>query len=153
MGYDEVVGARSESKQHLAAEAWRPLARFFFDGQLGYLDHALASQSLLNRVTGATEWHINADEVPLLDYNDEIRDVPGEASFEREIVFDRVGFRYGDGAPVLSEVSFTIRGSGVENPSPSKAAQSSPAPSRRGTPATAAAAPGPQAPSAAARDR
>jgi subfamily B ATP-binding cassette protein MsbA len=32
----------------------------------------------------------------------------GEASFEREIVFDRVGFRYGDGAPVLSEVSFTI---------------------------------------------
>ena len=57
---------------------------FLFDGQLGYLDHALASQSLLNRVTGATEWHINADEVPLLDYNDEIRDVPGEASFERE---------------------------------------------------------------------
>ena len=32
----------------------------------------------------------------------------GEASFEREIAFDRVGFRYGDGAPVLSEVSFTI---------------------------------------------
>jgi subfamily B ATP-binding cassette protein MsbA len=32
----------------------------------------------------------------------------GEASFGREIVFDRVGFRYGDGAPVLSEVSFTI---------------------------------------------
>jgi ATP-binding cassette, subfamily B, bacterial MsbA len=32
----------------------------------------------------------------------------GEASFEREIVFDRVTFRYGDGAPVLSEVSFTV---------------------------------------------
>jgi subfamily B ATP-binding cassette protein MsbA len=32
----------------------------------------------------------------------------GEASFGREIVFDRVGFRYGDGAPVLSEISFTI---------------------------------------------
>jgi ATP-binding cassette, subfamily B, bacterial MsbA len=32
----------------------------------------------------------------------------GEASFEREIVFDRVTFRYGGGAPVLSEVSFTI---------------------------------------------
>ncbi|HEX2218487.1 MAG TPA: ABC transporter ATP-binding protein [Gemmatimonadales bacterium] len=32
----------------------------------------------------------------------------GEAKFEREIVFDRVGFRYGDGVPVLSEVSFTI---------------------------------------------
>ena len=37
-------------------------------------------------------------------------DRPGEveARFEREIVFDRVGFRYGDGEPVLSDVSFTI---------------------------------------------
>ena len=32
----------------------------------------------------------------------------GEAAFEREIAFDRVGFRYGGGAPVLSDVSFTI---------------------------------------------
>ena len=32
----------------------------------------------------------------------------GEASFEREITFDRVTFRYGGGEPVLSDVSFTI---------------------------------------------
>jgi len=32
----------------------------------------------------------------------------GEAGFEREIAFDRVTFRYGDGAPVLNDVSFTI---------------------------------------------
>jgi subfamily B ATP-binding cassette protein MsbA len=32
----------------------------------------------------------------------------GEASFEREIAFDRVTFRYGGGAPVLSDVSFSI---------------------------------------------
>ncbi len=32
----------------------------------------------------------------------------GEASFEREITFDRVTFRYGAGEPVLSDVSFTI---------------------------------------------
>jgi predicted extracellular nuclease len=57
---------------------------YLFDGQLGYLDHALANASLLRQVTGATEWHINADEVPLLDYNDAIRDVPGESTFERE---------------------------------------------------------------------
>jgi subfamily B ATP-binding cassette protein MsbA len=37
-------------------------------------------------------------------------DRPGEgpASFEREIVFDRVGFRYGEGEPVLRDVSFTL---------------------------------------------
>ena len=32
----------------------------------------------------------------------------GEARFEREIVFDRVSFRYGNGDPVLSDVSFTL---------------------------------------------
>jgi subfamily B ATP-binding cassette protein MsbA len=32
----------------------------------------------------------------------------GEARFERGIVFDRVGFRYGQGDPVLSEVSFAL---------------------------------------------
>jgi predicted extracellular nuclease len=57
---------------------------FVFDGQLGYLDHALANGPLLPQVTGVTEWHINADEVNVFDYNDDIRDIPGEASFERE---------------------------------------------------------------------
>jgi subfamily B ATP-binding cassette protein MsbA len=32
----------------------------------------------------------------------------GEARFEREIVYDRVTFRYGAGPPVLTDVSFTI---------------------------------------------
>lgn len=56
---------------------------YLFDGQLGYLDHALASGSLSAQVVGATEWAINADEVPLFDYNDTVDD-EGEAAFERE---------------------------------------------------------------------
>jgi predicted extracellular nuclease len=56
---------------------------YVFDGQLGYLDTALANSHLLRQVTGTTAWHINADEVPLFDYNDEER-TTGEASFERE---------------------------------------------------------------------
>jgi subfamily B ATP-binding cassette protein MsbA len=46
----------------------------------------------------------------LLDEPSAEVDRPGEADavFEREIVFDRVTFRYGDGEPVLSDVSFTI---------------------------------------------
>ena len=56
---------------------------FVFDGQLGYLDHALASPSLVPQMTGVADWHINADEVPLFDYNDELQTV-GEAAFERE---------------------------------------------------------------------
>ena len=52
---------------------------YTFDGQNGSLDHALASASLRSQITGTTDWHINADEPLVYDYNDDIRD-PGERS-------------------------------------------------------------------------
>jgi predicted extracellular nuclease len=54
---------------------------FVFDGEWGALDHAVASSTMATQVTGTVEWHINADENNLLDYNDTIQD-PGEAFFE-----------------------------------------------------------------------
>lgn len=42
---------------------------YVFDGQWGYLDHALASASLAAKVTGIGDYHINADEPGVLDYN------------------------------------------------------------------------------------
>jgi uncharacterized repeat protein (TIGR01451 family) len=42
---------------------------YIFDGQSGYLDHALANASLAAQVTGATDWHINSDEPAVIDYN------------------------------------------------------------------------------------
>ena len=50
---------------------------FQFRGRSGALDHALASPSLVTQVAGAIEWHINADEPPLLDYNLEFGRDPG----------------------------------------------------------------------------
>lgn len=77
---------------------------FVFGGQLGYLDHALANASLLDQVKGVTEWHINADEINLLHYNDEIQDL-AEASFERESaalpIFEPNAFRTSDHDPVI----------------------------------------------------
>lgn len=46
---------------------------YVFEGQSGYLDHALATSTLTGQVTGATEWHINADEPIALDYNVEFK--------------------------------------------------------------------------------
>ncbi|MFZ5904489.1 MAG: ExeM/NucH family extracellular endonuclease [Chloroflexota bacterium] len=46
---------------------------YVFDGQSGYLDHALATSTLSAQATGATEWHINADEPIALDYNEEYK--------------------------------------------------------------------------------
>ncbi|MDH3749576.1 MAG: ExeM/NucH family extracellular endonuclease, partial [Gammaproteobacteria bacterium] len=42
---------------------------FVFDGQSGALDHALSSASLTPQVADVVEWHINADEPRVLDYN------------------------------------------------------------------------------------
>jgi predicted extracellular nuclease len=40
-----------------------------FGGEAGYLDHGLASASLAEKAVDTTEWHINADEPIVLDYN------------------------------------------------------------------------------------
>jgi predicted extracellular nuclease len=42
---------------------------YVFDGESGYLDHALTSASLGKQVAGAAEWHNNADEPEVIDYN------------------------------------------------------------------------------------
>ncbi len=42
---------------------------YLFDGQFGTLDYGLANTTLISQVTGATDWHINADEPDALDYN------------------------------------------------------------------------------------
>lgn len=42
---------------------------YVFDGEAGYLDHALATPSLSNQIVGAAHWRINADEPSIIDYN------------------------------------------------------------------------------------
>ena len=44
-----------------------------FDGMMGYLDHTLASSTLLAQITAADEWHINSPEPAVLDYDTEFK--------------------------------------------------------------------------------
>jgi len=53
---------------------------YVFAGQAGSLDHALASSSLFWQVGGAGEWHINADEPAVLDYNLEYKSAVQQTS-------------------------------------------------------------------------
>jgi predicted extracellular nuclease len=46
---------------------------FVFDGESGYLDHALMTASLAQKTSGVVEWHINADEPSVIDYNTEFK--------------------------------------------------------------------------------
>ena len=77
---------------HLGAGAYS----FVFDGQWGYLDHALGSASIVSQVTGVTEWHINADEPNVLDYNTNFKSAGQIAS-----LYSPDQFRVSDHDPVL----------------------------------------------------
>ena len=46
---------------------------YVFDGAAGRLDHGLTSPSLASKVTDAFQWHINADEPSVIDYNTEFK--------------------------------------------------------------------------------
>jgi hypothetical protein len=67
-----------------------------FDGQSGYLDHALANAALVPQVTGATEWHVNADEPIALDYNTNFK-TPNHVN----TLFAPDAFRSSDHDPVI----------------------------------------------------
>ena len=61
----EEAGYTDLATQYLGDTAYS----FVFNGQYGTLDYAMANESLRSQVTGATEWHINADEPDAIDYN------------------------------------------------------------------------------------
>jgi len=61
-----IAGGYTDLLSHLLGEF---AYTYVFDGQLGYLDHALANDALLGEVTGVTAWHINTDEADLIDYD------------------------------------------------------------------------------------
>ena len=42
---------------------------YLFGAAVGYLDYVMANDPISSQVTGATIWHINADEAPMHDYN------------------------------------------------------------------------------------
>ena len=71
---------------------------YVFDGQWGYLDHALGSADLVGKgqVAGVAEYHINADEPSVLDYNTDFK-TPGLV----ESLYAPNEFRVSDHDPVL----------------------------------------------------
>ncbi len=73
---------------------------YVFDGQWGYLDHGLASPSMLAQITGAGDYHINSDEPSVLDYNTNFKSA-GQITG----LFGADEFRISDHDPVVLGVS------------------------------------------------
>jgi predicted extracellular nuclease len=68
---------------------------YVFDGQIGYLDHVLATAGLAAQITGVAEWHINSDEPDLIDY---------EMTFKapaQDLLYAPDPFRSSDHDPVI----------------------------------------------------
>jgi predicted extracellular nuclease len=68
---------------------------YVFDAQVGYLDHALGSASLTAQVDGAAEFHINADEPDVIDYDTTFKPPQQDALYAPD------GFRASDHDPVV----------------------------------------------------
>jgi hypothetical protein len=68
---------------------------YVFDGLIGYLDHGLSNHTLTPQVSGATVWHINADEPDLLDYDTSFK------SPEQDALFEEDAYRSSDHDPVI----------------------------------------------------
>lgn len=69
---------------------------YVFDGQWGYLDYALGSSSILSQVTSVGEYHINADEPSVLDYNTDFKTANLQAT-----LYAPDEFRVSDHDPVV----------------------------------------------------
>ncbi len=68
---------------------------YVFDGQIGYLDYAMANSAAASDVTDTAAWHINADEANLFDY---------DTSFKKEAeqkLWENNPYRSSDHDPVI----------------------------------------------------
>jgi predicted extracellular nuclease len=94
-GADDTAGTTDDLTNLISQYQGTYAYSYVFDGQAGYLDHALANSSLLGQVTGAADWHINADESDVLDYDTSFKPAAQEALYEEN------AYRTSDHDPVI----------------------------------------------------
>ncbi len=76
---------------------------YVFQGESGYLDHALASSSLAPQVTGTALWHINPDEPTVLDYTTEFK-----SAGHVQTLYDDGPYRASDHDPVIVGIQLDV---------------------------------------------
>ncbi len=95
VGSDDTAGTGDDYTDLVAAFQGELAYSYVFDGQTGYLDHALANVSLAAQVTGVADWHINSDEPDLLDYDMTFKQDAQDALYEPN------AYRSSDHDPVI----------------------------------------------------
>lgn len=95
-GFDGIPGTEDDLIDLLESFEGEFAYTYVFDGRLGHLDYALATPALARQATGATAWHINADEPDLLDYTMSYK--PAE---QHRALFEPSPYRSSDHDPVI----------------------------------------------------
>jgi len=101
-GPDDLLGTSDDYVNLALSRLGNYAYSYLFDGQFGYLDYALASASLASQVTGVTDWHINADEPDVFDYDTSFKGPAQEALFESN------PFRSSDHDPVVVGLNLAV---------------------------------------------
>jgi predicted extracellular nuclease len=94
-GSDDTAGTGDDYVNLIAQYQGLYAYSYTFDGQAGYLDHALANASMTAQVTRAADWHINSDEPNVVDYDTTFKPPAQEALYEAN------GNRSSDHDPVM----------------------------------------------------
>lgn len=101
-GPDDLLGTSDDYTDMAFAFGGEFAYSYVFDGQLGYLDYALANSSLVGQISGVTEWHINSDEPDLLDYDTTFKADAQDALYEPN------AYRASDHDPVIVGLNLTL---------------------------------------------
>lgn len=94
-GYIDVLGLKAKER---GETPWS----YSYNDEVGSLDHILISPSLSDRLIDATDWHINAIESALYDYNTEYK--PDEAG--KPVFYEEDQFRSSDHDPAIMSLSY-----------------------------------------------
>lgn len=98
-GADDIAGNGDDYTNLVAHSEYS----YLFGGQWGALDHALGSASLGAQVSGATKWHINADEPTVLDYN-----VENKSANQQNTLYAPDAFRASDHDAVIVGLNLIV---------------------------------------------
>lgn len=101
---DPIETITANGYRNLIAEKVGPSAYSYgFGGEVGYLDHMLATNALTALVDAVDEWHINADEPRAFDYNMEKKSDGQLGSY-----YGSDAYRASDHDPVIVSFTFNI---------------------------------------------
>ncbi len=101
-GPDDILGTADDYTDMVFQFQGEDAYSYVFDGQLGYLDHALANAGLTGQVTGVVDWHINSDEPDLIDYDTSFKQPAQDAIYAPD------AYRSSDHDPVIIGLDLEI---------------------------------------------